>query len=67
MPDKAIDTSTGLFGLLPNVLKENQFVQLTMGANKVNIKMERDRTEANERYITFKDKILRTDKNYYKQ
>ena len=29
--------------------------------------MERDRTEANERYITFKDKILRTDKNYYKQ
>ena len=67
MPDKAIDTSTGLFGLLPTVLKENQFVQLTMGANKVNIKMERDRTEANERYITFKDKILRTDKNYYKQ
>ena len=67
MPLNPTDRDTGLFGLLPKVLRENQFLQVTLGADKINVKWTKDRTEANERYIEFKDRILRTDKIYYKQ
>jgi hypothetical protein len=67
MPINPTDRNTGLFGLLPKVLKENQFVQVSLGADKFNVKWNKDRKEANERYIEFKDRILRTNKNYYNQ
>ena len=64
-PQNPEHKKSGLWSLIPHKIKENTLVRIFTPTSETIIKKEVDRTEANERYITFMDHQMRLERDYY--